>query len=68
VRVIVGGREVTPGDLIIGDDDGLVVLSPVMVRKHLRDAQAKLALEAEWTTKLASGWTVAQTFALPTAE
>jgi 4-hydroxy-4-methyl-2-oxoglutarate aldolase len=68
VRVIVGGRKVTPGDLIIGDDDGLVVLSPVMVRKHLRDAQAKLALEAEWTTKLASGWTVAQTFALPTAE
>ena len=66
--VTIGGRLVTPGDLVIGDDDGLVVLSPEMVRKHLRDAQAKLALEAEWTTKLVGGQTVAQTFALAPAK
>jgi len=58
---------VAPGDLVIGDDDGLVVLSPEMVRERLRDAQAKLALEAEWIAKLAGGQTVAQTFALPPA-
>jgi regulator of RNase E activity RraA len=68
VPVTIGGRQVTPGDLVIGDDDGLVVLSPDMVRKHLRNAQAKLALEAEWIAKLASGRTVAQTFALAPAK
>jgi regulator of RNase E activity RraA len=65
--VTIGGRRVAPGDLVIGDDDGLVVLSPEMVRERLRDAQAKLALEAEWVAKLAGGRTVAQTFALPPA-
>jgi regulator of RNase E activity RraA len=68
VPVIIGGRQVTPGDLIIGDDDGLVVLSPDMVRKHLHDAQAKLALETEWIASLADGRTVAQTFALAPAK
>lgn len=65
--VAIGGRRVMPGDLVIGDDDGLVVLSPEMVRRHVRNAQAKLALEAEWTTKLGSGRTVAETFALAPA-
>ena len=68
VPVMIGGRQVTPGDLIMGDDDGLVALSPDMVRKYLRDAQAKLALEAQWIANLASGRTVAQTFALPPAK
>ena len=68
VPVKIGGRQVTPGDLVMGDDDGLVAMAPDMVRKHLRDAQAKLALEAEWTTNLASGRTVAQTFALAPAK
>jgi regulator of RNase E activity RraA len=68
VPVMIGSRQVTPGDLIIGDDDGLVVLSPIMVRRHLRDAQAKLAIEAEWIATLASGRSVAQTFALPPAK
>jgi 4-hydroxy-4-methyl-2-oxoglutarate aldolase len=66
--VLMGGRLVTPGDLVMGDDDGLVVLSPEMARKHLRDAQKKLTLEAEWITSLAGGRTVRQTFALPSAK
>lgn len=66
--VTMGGRLVTPGDLIIGDDDGLVALSPEMVRKHLPNAQAKLALEAEWIKNLADGRTVRQTFALAPAK
>ncbi len=65
--VTIGGTQVAPGDLVIGDDDGLVVVSPELVRKHLRDAQAKLALEAEWIKKLASGRTAAETFALAAA-
>ena len=35
--VVVGGRLVTPGDLVIGDDDGLVALSPSAVRSRIMD-------------------------------
>ena len=66
--VTVGGRLVTPGDLVIGDDDGLVALSPATVRARLRDAEAKLALEAEWIASLAGGRSVAETFGLPPAK
>src|SRR5687768_17464256 len=66
--VTVGGRLVTPGDLVIGDDDGLVALSPATVRSRLRDAEAKLALEAEWIASLAGGRSVAETFGLSPAK
>jgi 4-hydroxy-4-methyl-2-oxoglutarate aldolase len=65
--VTMGGRLVTPGDLVIGDDDGLVALSPDMVRRHTTAARAKLAREAEWITSLADGRTVEQTFGLAPA-
>ena len=62
--VTIGDRLVTPGDLVIGDDDGLVALSPATVCARIDDAKAKLALEAEWIEALASGRPVAQTFGL----
>src|SRR5262249_43688568 len=66
--VMIGGGQVTPGDLIMGDDDGLVALSPDLVRKHLHDARAKMGLEADWVRNLESGCTVAHTFALGPAK
>lgn len=62
--VVVGGRLVTPGDLVIGDDDGLVALSPSTVRFRIKDAQAKIAREAEWIESLASGRSARETFGL----
>jgi regulator of RNase E activity RraA len=62
--VVVGGRLVRPGDLVIGDDDGLVALSPAVVRGRIGDAEAKLAREAEWEASLAAGHTVRETFGL----
>src|SRR5262245_17779906 len=32
VAVMIGGRVVSPGDLLIGDDDGLVALDPAAIR------------------------------------
>lgn len=61
---VVGGRIVSPGDLVIGDDDGLVVLSPLAVGTRIADAEAKLALEAQWETSLAAGRSARETFAL----
>ncbi len=63
--VRVGGREIHPGDLIIGDDDGLVSLTPADMVTHVDAAANKLALEAGWLNSLAGGGTVGGTFNLP---
>lgn len=65
--VVVGGRLVAPGDLVIGDDDGLVALSPATVRGRIGDAEAKLAREAEWEASLAAGRPVRETFGIAAA-
>ena len=63
--VVIGGRLVSPGDLIIGDDDGLVSLDPKSLAEFIAAAEAKLDREAEWLRSLASGRSVAETFNLP---
>ncbi|MDH3661920.1 MAG: dimethylmenaquinone methyltransferase [Alphaproteobacteria bacterium] len=65
--VDISGRSVNPGDLIIGDDDGLIALSPATVRSRLADAEAKLALEAKWVEALAAGQSVQEIFDLAPA-
>ena len=65
--VTIGGRRVTAGDLVIGDDDGLVALSPDTVRTRIRDAEARLAREAGWIESLAAGKTVVETFGVEPA-
>lgn len=62
--VVVGGRVVTPGDLVIGDDDGLVALSPSSVRSRLKDAKDRQAREAGWIDSLKSGRSALETFGL----
>lgn len=65
--VVIGGRLVTPGDLVIGDDDGLVALAPHAVRSRIGDAEARLAREADWVASLAAGHSARETFGLPPA-
>ena len=60
--IVVGGCVVAPGDLLIGDDDGVVVLSPTIVRGRIADAEAKLTREAGWISALASGQPAAEVF------
>lgn len=62
--VQIGGAHVAPGDLMIGDDDGLVVLDPANVRLLIADAEAKLFREAGWIEGLASGESAANVFGL----
>lgn len=63
--VVVGGCLVSPGDLVIGDDDGLAVLSSSTARHRIADAKAKLALEAQWVAGLELGAAVQTLFNLP---
>jgi RraA family protein len=64
VPVQIGGRTVHPGDLVMGDDDGLVVLSNDMQASLIASAEKKLALEEQWMADIASGKSIAQTFGL----
>jgi regulator of RNase E activity RraA len=65
--VTIGGRRVSPGDLVIGDDDGLVALSPETVRTRIGDAEARLAREDGWIKSLAAGKSVVETFGVEPA-
>ncbi len=65
--VVVGGCLVAPGDLVIGDDDGLVALTPSLARDRIAAAEAKLAREGDWIRGLASGLSAANVFGLPPA-
>lgn len=65
--VAIGGQVVNPGDVVIGDDDGLVVLSPEAVLGRIGDAEARLALEDRWIRSLAEGRSAAETFGQPSA-
>lgn len=65
--VVVGGCRVSPGDLVIGDADGLVALTPQVIRTRIADAEAKLARETGWITALAEGRSAVEVFGLAPA-
>lgn len=62
--VVIGGCTVHPGDLVIGDDDGLISLTPALVRSRIADSEAKLARETVWIRALAEGRAAADVFGL----
>jgi len=53
--VVVGGVTVNPGDLVLGDDDGVVVVAQDRLAEVLARAQAKEAAEAEVMRRLQEG-------------
>ncbi|MCD4851534.1 RraA family protein [Arthrobacter sp. AK01] len=55
VPVHCGGVEVNPGDLVLGDDNGLVILSPEAAREVLGKALASDAAEPAILARITSG-------------
>jgi 4-hydroxy-4-methyl-2-oxoglutarate aldolase len=65
--IVLGGVAVSPGDIVLGDNDGLVIISLADAAEHLALAQERVAMETEWIAQLEAGGTLVGTFAVPEA-
>lgn len=63
--VSAGGVAVSPGDIVLGDDDGVVVVPLEKAAEVLALAQAHLLKEEEWIRQLHQGISVAATHSAP---
>jgi 4-hydroxy-4-methyl-2-oxoglutarate aldolase len=58
VPVVVAGVTVNPGDLVVGDADGVIAIPPSQVETAVSNAEARMAKEAEVKRKLDEGKTL----------
>ena len=63
-----GGVSVTPGDIILADDDGVTVVPLTRAESVLAEAQKKVQFEADVLEKLARGEDTSKLFPLPDIE
>ena len=63
-RVNITGVQLEPGEIILGDDDGLVVLSQHELASWIDAAEARLELENDWIHRLKQGEPARSIFSL----
>jgi 4-hydroxy-4-methyl-2-oxoglutarate aldolase len=63
----VAGVVVQPGDIVLGDDDGVVVVPLVSADTTLAAAQAHVEKEKVWLQRIAAGETIPAIFGMPSA-
>lgn len=66
--VSVGDCPVRPGDLIVGDDDGVAVVPLEWAESMLKASQEKIAAEADTIRRVHAGELTAEIMGLPTPE
>lgn len=65
--IAVGGVRVSPGDLVLGDDDGLVIIPQGEAEALLAAARARMAAEEMWEKELRAGRCNLDLFSIPKA-
>ncbi len=64
VAIHCGGVQVSPGDIIVGDDDGVVVVPASMARDVLDRAKERVKIEEGWIKGLEAGKTTLEVIGL----
>jgi 4-hydroxy-4-methyl-2-oxoglutarate aldolase len=65
--IVCGGIKVRPQDLVLGDDDGVIVIPRGESEQWLYRANEKLALEREWDRRLSMGESMLKVFGISEA-
>ena len=65
--IVFGGVTVSPGDIVLGDNDGLAVIPAAEAEALLALAQERVRMEEAWIAELASGRTLVDVFSVPDA-
>jgi 4-hydroxy-4-methyl-2-oxoglutarate aldolase len=66
--IVLGDISVSPGDLILGDDDGLVAIAHDQAEVKLQSARAMVEAERKWQQALSRGGTTLEVFKVPAAK
>jgi 4-hydroxy-4-methyl-2-oxoglutarate aldolase len=65
--VVFGGVQVAPNDLVLGDEDGLVVIPRTEVEQRIQSALSMVKAEEEWKHAISRGETTLELFKVPAA-
>jgi regulator of RNase E activity RraA len=65
--MVFGGVKVSPNDLILGDDDGLVVIPQAEAEQRLRPALSMVEAEEKWKRAISQGAPLLEIFKVPAA-
>jgi len=63
--VFIDDVAVSPGDLLLGDEDGVIRLSPETAAEQIDAAEAQVAVEESWLKRLGDGEDLRSVFGLP---
>lgn len=67
-EIVFGGVAVSPHDLVVGDDDGLVFVPHGLAQAKLEPCLARVRAEVEWEKALSGGASTLATFNVPAIE
>ena len=65
--IALGGVRVAPGDIVLGDDDGVVIVPREEAAAKIEAALARVAAEAAWEKQLLAGRSTIDVFDIPRA-
>jgi 4-hydroxy-4-methyl-2-oxoglutarate aldolase len=66
--IAAAGAPVSPGDIVLGDDDGVVIVPLAIASEILKAAQTHLLKEAKWIEGIRGGVSISEMFSLPQAQ